>query len=198
MKKAQVTRAARVVEPGTAPVPRRRSPSRLRLTPELVGFRLLKLTNLLSRPFFSRFARQHALTLDGWRTIVVLANRPGSAAQDVAAATGLQPMNISRALAGLRKAGRIEEARDPQNHRRILLWLTADGLRTFREIAPYAEKQASALLDVLSTQELAALAQTVEKLIDRAEVLGMEARRPSSAAAPSRPSGPRTRAVKSN
>ena len=34
--------------------------------PEMVGFRLLKLTNLLSRPFFGRFARQHELTLTEW------------------------------------------------------------------------------------------------------------------------------------
>ncbi len=156
---------------------RPRARPRLRLTPELVGFRLLKLTNLLSRPFFARFARQHALTLDEWRTVVVLANRPGSAAQDVAAATGLLPMNISRALAGLRKAGRIDDARDTQNHRRILLWLSPAGLKTFKEIAPYAEKQASALLDVLSAEELAALAETVEKLIDRAEVLGKRSER---------------------
>jgi DNA-binding MarR family transcriptional regulator len=79
----------------------------------MAGFRLLKLTNLLSRPFFGQFAKLHDLTLNEWRTMVVLANQPASAAQDVAAMTGLHPMNISRALAGLRKAGRIEEARDP-------------------------------------------------------------------------------------
>lgn len=139
------------------------------LTPEMVGFRLLKLTNLLSRPFFGDFAKQHKLTLTEWRTMVVLANRPGCAAQDIAAATGLHPMNISRALAGLRSAGRVEEARDPENHRRTLLWLTKSGEKTFRDIAPHSERQAANLLDALSTTELASLAQIVDKLVARAE-----------------------------
>jgi DNA-binding MarR family transcriptional regulator len=139
------------------------------LSPEMVGFRLLKLTNLLSRPFFGRFAKQHELTLNEWRTMVVLASRPGSAAQDVAQATGLHPMNISRALVGLRKAGRVEEARDPDNHRRTLLWLTKSGEKTYREIAPYSEQQAARLLDTLTTLELEALSKIVDKLVARAE-----------------------------
>lgn len=139
------------------------------LAPEMVGFRLLKLTNLLSRPFFGEFAKQHNLTLTEWRTIVVLANRPGCAAQDIAAATGLHPMNISRALAGLRKAGRVEEARDPDNHRRTLLWLTKSGEKTFRDIAPHSERQAARLLDALSATELSTLAAIIDKLVSRAE-----------------------------
>ena len=139
------------------------------LSPDMVGFRLLKLTNLLSRPFFGQFAKQHELSLNEWRTIVVLAARPGSAAQDVAAATGLHPMNISRALAGLRKAGRVEEARDPDNHRRTLLWLTKAGEQTYRDIAPHSERQAARLLDTLSAAELETLAKIIDKLVVRAE-----------------------------
>jgi len=139
------------------------------LSPEMVGFRLLKLTNLMSRPFFGQFAKQHALTLTEWRSMVVLANRPGSAAQDISAATGLQPMNISRAVIALRKAGLIEEARDPDNHRRVLLWLTAAGHKIFEQIAPHSERQAGQLLDVLTAEELASLGRIVDKLIARAE-----------------------------
>lgn len=139
------------------------------LTPEMVGFRLLKLTNLMSRPFFGQFAKRHALSLNEWRTVVVLATRPGSAAQDVSAATGLHPMNISRAVIALRKAGMVEEARDPENHRRMLLWLTQLGEKTFKEIAPHAENQARLLLDALTRDELLALGRTIDKLIIRAE-----------------------------
>ncbi len=139
------------------------------VTPQLVGFRLFKLTNLLARPFFARIAKEHALTLNEWRVIVVLAAQPGSAAQDVSAATGLHPMNISRALAGLRSSGRVTEARDPDNHRRTLLWLSEQGQATFHEIAPSAEEHGERLLEVLSDEELAALATIVDKLTTRAE-----------------------------
>ena len=143
------------------------------LSPEMVGFRLLKLTNLLSRPFFGRFAKQHELTLNEWRTMVVLASRPGGAAQDVAMATGMTPMNVSRALAGLRAAARVEEARDPDNHRRTLLWLTKSGEKTYREIAPYSEKQAERLLATLTATEVTALGRIVDKLVARAEEIAL-------------------------
>lgn len=139
------------------------------LTPEMVGFRLLKLTNLLTRPFFGKFAKQHALTLTEWRTIVVLANRPGIASQDIAALTGLHPMNISRAVTGLRNAGRVRDERDPDNHRRSLLWLTEAGQQTFREIAPHSEQQAAFLLEPFTEEELQQLAVMVDKLVKRAE-----------------------------
>jgi DNA-binding MarR family transcriptional regulator len=141
----------------------------------MVGFRLFKLTNLLSRPFFGRFAKQHALTLNEWRTIVVVANIPGSAAQDVSAATGMHPMNVSRALAGLRKAGRIEDSRDPDNHRRTLLWLTKAGKKTFEEIAPHSEAQAERLLGALTESELDVMGTLIDKLVARAEEIASDA-----------------------
>lgn len=167
------------------------------LTPQMLGFRLLKLTNLLARPFFGRVARQHAITLNEWRTIVVLAAQPGSAAQDVAAATGLHPMNVSRALAGLRRSARIREARDPGNHRRTLLWLTAAGERLFAAVAPTSEAQASSLLTALSAAETAALGGIVDKLTARAELIAAEAaevslRSRGRSSAPAAPT-PRTR-----
>lgn len=154
--------------------PVRTETGRQTLTPQMVGFRLLKLTNLMSRPFFGQFARQHALSLTEWRSIVVLSNQPGSAAQDIAAATGLHPMNISRAVINLRKAGLVEEARDPQNHRRVLLWLTGAGRDLFEEIRPVSEKHAGMLLDVLAPDELVTLGRTIDKLIARAEEITSE------------------------
>lgn len=148
------------------------------LTPAMAGFRLLKLTNLMSRPFFGQFAKQHDLTLNEWRSIVVLANQPGSAAQDVSAATGSHPMNISRAVIALRKRGLIEEARDPDNHRRMLLWLTATGKDLFRAIAPHSEAQNRLLFDVLNQEELAAFIRTLEKLTSRAEQITHDERVP--------------------
>lgn len=101
--------------------------------------------------------------------MVVLANRPGIAAQDIAALTGLHPMNISRAVTGLRTAGRVRDERDPENHRRALLWLTESGQQIFREIAPHSEQQAAFLLEQFTEEELQQLAAMVDKLVARAE-----------------------------
>ncbi len=143
-----------------------RNPS---LSWEMVGLRLLKLTNLVAKPFLANIAHQHDITLTEWRTLVVLANHPGLAAQDIAEITGLHPMNISRAVAGLRRAGRIRDERDPENHRRSLLWLTKKGEETFRAIAPSSEAQQAFLLEPLTDDEVATLARVVDKLLARAE-----------------------------
>lgn len=69
----------------------------------------------------------------------------------------------------MRKAGRIRDERDPENHRRSLLFLTAKGEATFRAIAPSAEEQQAFLLESLSDHELKTLAVVVDKLLARAE-----------------------------
>lgn len=138
---------------------------------DMAGFRLMKLTNLMSRPFFSQFAKQHALSLNEWRCIVVLVHRPGCAAQDLSVATGLLPMNISRAVIALRKAGLVEEARDPSNHRRVLLWLTPSGRDVFELIAPQAQAQSQSLFSVLSKDELVVFVKMLDRLTAQAEVI---------------------------
>lgn len=149
----------------------RQQPDDPHLAPDMVGFRLLKLTNLLSRPFFRQFAKEHSLTLNEWRCIVVIADRPGVVAQEIAAATGMLPMNVSRAVAGLRSADRIYSERDPDNHRRALLWLTDAGRQTFDAIAPHAERDASWLFQSLTPEQLRTFSELVDLLLARAEAI---------------------------
>jgi DNA-binding MarR family transcriptional regulator len=146
----------------------------LQLGLDMAGFRLMKLTNLMSRPFFGQFAKQHAVSLNEWRCIVVLSHRPGCAAQDLSVATGLLPMNISRAVIALRKAGLVEEARDPENHRRVLLWLTRSGHDLFELIAPKADAQSKSLFSVLSEKELAMFVQYLDRLTVQAEIIASQ------------------------
>lgn len=176
-KEAAPTGPASVKSPAQSTVRTQAAPrpARVRaIDTDMVGFRLLKLTNLMSRPFFAQFAKRHALSLNEWRAIVVLATHPGSAAQDVAAITGLLPMNISRALATLRRAGMVEEARDPENHRRTLLWLTERGESTFSQIAPHSLRNARRLMSALEPAELAVFGVLLDKLIARAEEISLE------------------------
>lgn len=146
-------------------------PDRHRLSPDLIGFRLLKLTNLMSQPFFSKIAQQHALTLNEWRSMVAISASPGCAAEDISAATGLHPMNISRAVTGLRKRGFVQRAQDPQNHRRHLLTLSAEGRAKFDEIAPTSENQSRQLMSPLSEEEIEAFSVLLNKLLRQAEAM---------------------------
>lgn len=134
-------------------------------------FRLLKLTNLISRPFFGEIAREFHLTLNEWRTIFVLANHPGISAVEISAHTGLLPMNISRALATLKKSGRVTEAPDPRDMRRALMWLTEDGVQAYKAIAGTAKEHTDALFAGIPAEQLEAFGAVVDVLVERAETM---------------------------
>lgn len=141
------------------------------ITTRALPFRLLKLTNLVSRPFFGQIAKKYNLTLNEWRTIFVLGSHPGISAIDISNHTGLQPMNISRSLASLRKSNHITEAPDPRDRRRTLVWLTHDGVKAYQEIAEAAREDTRQLFSDVPEQDLEAFSRVVDLLIEKAEVL---------------------------
>lgn len=145
------------------------STARNTMSPENIGFRMLKLTNLMSQPFFSDFAKQNFLTLNEWRSMVVISSWPNTAAEDISAATGIHPMNISRAIKGLRKRKFVDQVHDPENHRRKLLTLSPLGESKFSEIAPHSEQQSQKLLSALSDGEIESFSIILDKLVRQAE-----------------------------
>lgn len=140
-------------------------------TTKALPFRLLKLTNLVSRPFFGQTAKKYQLTLNEWRTIFVLANHPGIPAVDISGHTGLLPMNISRSLAALRKLAYITEAPDPRDMRRTLVWLTREGVQAYQVIADSARADARRLFADIPPQDLETFSRVVDLLIARTESL---------------------------
>lgn len=139
-------------------------------------FRLLKLTNLVSRPFFGQLAKKYELSLNEWRTIFVLANHPGISAVELSGHTGLQQMNISRALASLRKSGRVAEVPDPRDLRRTLVSLTRDGVEIYQAIANTAKEHTRELFAEIPADQLEVFSAVVDALIAKAESL-LERRR---------------------
>lgn len=152
----------------------KKSPSRTALdltSTKALPFRLLKLTNLVSRPFFGQVAKQHHLTLNEWRTLFVLASHPGSSPAEISAHTGLQQMNISRAVASLRKSGRVSEAPDPRDLRRTMISLTKEGVSTYQAIASSAKEDSHQLFADIGEEQLAVFSDVVDALITKAEAL---------------------------
>lgn len=140
-------------------------------TTRALPFRLLKLTNLVSRPFFGQVAKQYELTLNEWRTLFVLANHPGISPAEISGHTGLQQMNISRAVASLRKSGHVTEAPDPRDLRRTLVSLTKAGVTTYQAIAQAAREHNNQLFADIATEDLRVFSNVVDALIEKAEAL---------------------------
>jgi DNA-binding MarR family transcriptional regulator len=128
-------------------------------------FKLVRVVNLTARPFVETLARTHQLSLNEWRVMVVLASHPGVAASELALATGLDKMSISRAIAALSRHGRIVKNADAADARRTLLRLSADGLQVFQTIGERAKHREAQLFRGIDQAELAQLDRLVEKLL---------------------------------
>ena len=130
-----------------------------------IFFKLVRVVNLTARPFVETLSREHALSLNEWRAMVVLASHPGAAAREVAEFTGLDKMSVSRAIAGLARAGRIVKQRDAADARRTPLRLSATGQRLFVAIGEQAAQREDQLFGRLARSEKAALDRTIDRLI---------------------------------
>ncbi len=129
----------------------------------------MKLTNLINRPFFSRYAERYRLTINDARVLVTLASQLEAAAHELCDATGMHPMNVSRSVATLRRQGRIVERRDPHNGRRKILRLTPKGWAVCRSFAPDMKQMSDFLLSSMSALEVQFLSRLVDQLVERLE-----------------------------
>jgi DNA-binding MarR family transcriptional regulator len=128
-------------------------------------FKLVRVVNLTARPFVETLARTHQLSLNEWRVVVVLASHPGVAASDLALATGLDKMSISRAIAALSRHGRIVKTADAADARRTLLRLSTDGQQVFQTIGERAKQREAQLFGGIDRAELAQFDRLVDKLL---------------------------------
>lgn len=127
-------------------------------------FKLVRLVNLTARPFVETLAAAHQLSLNEWRVMVVLASRPDVAAHEVADATGLDKMSVSRALAALARQRRIERHADAADARRTLLRLNAAGRRLYEALGALAAQREAQLFRGFGRTEREQLAVLVDRL----------------------------------
>lgn len=147
-------------------------------------FKLVRVVNLTARPFVETLARQHRISLNEWRVMIVLASHPDSAAHEIVQATGLDKMSVSRAIAGLDRHRRVAKRADPEDARRTLLELNATGRRLYEAIGAGGSAREVQLFARLDTASKAQLAQLVDRLIEALEAAD---RAPGTASA--RPGG---------
>ena len=128
-------------------------------------FKLVRVVNLTARPFQAGMGKAHQLTLNEWRAMVVLASHPGSAATDIAEATGLDKMAVSRALSGLQRSNRVVLESNAQDQRRSHVYLSETGQALFEEIGSRAMLREAELFSGVSIEELQAMGVTLDKLV---------------------------------
>jgi DNA-binding MarR family transcriptional regulator len=150
---------------------RKPDPKELLVLEEFLPYRLSILSNRVSRAIAARYAKAFDLTIPEWRIIAVLGRTPGLTAKDIAEATEMDKVAVSRAVARLTASRRVAAAYDPDDARRQLLSLTREGESVHARIAPIALASEQRLLASLNARERAELDALLDRLLIAAREL---------------------------
>ncbi len=81
---------------------------------DFLPYRLSILSNRVSRAIAARYAKAFDLTIPEWRVIAVLGRRPGLTAKEIAEATEMDKVAVSRAVARLTAKRRVTARERPR------------------------------------------------------------------------------------
>ena len=127
-------------------------------------YRLSVLANAVSRAIAARYEDEFGLTIPEWRVMALLGASPGLTATEVADATPMDKVAVSRAVRALSDAGRLTATADGADGRRQRLALTPAGMSVYRRIVPLALGLEAQLLSDLSAGDRAALSRVMARL----------------------------------
>lgn len=127
-------------------------------------YRLSVLTNTVSRAIAREYGQRFGLSIPQWRVMAVLGRFPDRSANAVAERTAMDKVMVSRAVAGMVRAGRVVRRADPGDRRRSVLRLSEAGRAIYAQIVPLARRYEAQLHDALSPAERAALDTILDKL----------------------------------
>lgn len=147
------------------------SPAHALRLERFLPYRLSVLSNRLSTAIAQAYSQRFGLAITEWRVIAVLERFPGLSANEVAQRTAMDKVAVSRAVARLLEAGRLEREVHDDDRRRSVLRLSAEGERIHREVAPLALAFEQRLLRGMSADER----ELLFGLLDRLDALEMEA-----------------------
>ena len=131
-------------------------------------YRLSLVSNLISQGIAETYEQAHDLSVTEWRVIAVLGRFPGITATDVVQRTAMAKVAISRTVRQLLDKGMLEREANDSDRRSKKLFLSPEGERVYRRVAPAAVAFEARLLEVLSEEEQATLARLLDKLTEAA------------------------------
>lgn len=136
-------------------------------TEQSAGHNIFVLGNIVAGGYYERAQRPFGLSLAQWTVLRTVLISPESSQADVAASCGLNVMNVSRAVAGLRDKGLLETTTDPRNNRRNILLATELGESISTDLAERERLLYDHVFDGLSAEDLDRLDSAVHSVITR-------------------------------
>lgn len=150
---------------------RKPTPADLLVLEDFLPYRLSILSNRVSRAIAARYAKTFDLTIPEWRIIAVLGRRTGLTAKEIAEATEMDKVAVSRAVARLTASKRVQARADAEDARRQILSLTSQGESVHARIAPIALAAEEKLLRALNACERRELELILDRLLAAAREL---------------------------
>ena len=127
-------------------------------------YRLSVLSNLISQAISRIYAERFDLSVTEWRVMAVLGRFPGLSANEVAERTAMDKVAVSRAVARLMSAGRLQRDTHGNDRRRSVLELSEAGYQVYDEVVPLALGYERELLESFDPDERAVLERLMAKL----------------------------------
>jgi len=137
-----------------------------------VPYRLSVLSNRVSNAIARQYSERFGLAIPEWRVMAVLGGTSGLSAREVAQATEMDKVQVSRAVANLVRAKRVQRKTDAADGRVTRLSLSAKGWAIYDEIVPLALALEAQVLDALAPGERALFDRLLTKLARHAKLLG--------------------------
>ncbi|HSZ73260.1 MAG TPA: MarR family winged helix-turn-helix transcriptional regulator [Rhizomicrobium sp.] len=134
-------------------------------------YRLSVLTNRVSGAIARHYADRFGMTIPEWRAMAVLGQGDELSAREVAQRTAMDKVQVSRAVASLVTAKRVQRQSDGNDGRVSRLSLTRKGRAIYDEIVPLALHLEELLLAPLSSAERGTLDALMLKLARQIEHL---------------------------
>ncbi len=125
---------------------------------------MLRFASLISRPMRDGVAVPADVSPNELKIIIALGGEGERAGHELAELMGMQPMNVSRALATLTERGWVEEVVDTANRRRKPHRLSAQGWSAYEAMGPKIEEVAHFLFSTLEPNERAGMSNVLDKL----------------------------------
>ena len=132
-------------------------------------YRLSLLSNAVSGAIAREYGDKFAISMPEWRILMILAEYPGIAADEVCRRTKIEKSVVSRAVARLLKRHLVHRDLNANDRRRSILWLSKTGLSVYDEVMPIAREYEQQLLANLDAEELKTFNAMIDKLLKRTQ-----------------------------
>lgn len=127
-------------------------------------YRLFRVSTRVADVLNAFYGPKFGLSRSAWRTMAIIANRPGVSAKEICQAGGLDQFAVSRAVKQLVELGFAQRQAGRSDRRYASIELSETGWSAFTEISDLAKRLDTELVNAVSQDELEVLNHILEKL----------------------------------